>query len=149
METKHIHRQLAYDRYAHAGLRTSGTVGSSLRTRRRLDHERTAVVDAVAIAASANSYKHQYSVWLEPSRVHDTDIKLAVSYKEHRTEVDARDRLIASLRRCVGRWVGVRGAEVLIASDSIREVIDFLRSHNLRAESVFRVPRDPRQEIAG
>lgn len=149
MEVRHIHGRRSYERYASVGIRTSGPVSGALRTRRRFDRRHAPIGDAIAVAASANTYKDQYAVWLEPSRIHDTDASLAASYKKHRSELDSKDRLIASLRRLLGRWVAIRGSEVLIAAGSSREVIDFLRAHNLRAESVFRVPRDPKQEIAG
>src|SRR5262249_6874501 len=135
---------------AHASLRTAETVGGLLRTRRNYIHPRSPAGETLAVVAtSPNAYKNQLSIWLEPSRVHDTDPKMAAHYNEHRVDTHVKDRLVASLRRYIGSWVAIKGPEVLITTNSLREVIDFLRNHNLRAESVFRVPADPRRETAG
>jgi hypothetical protein len=47
-----------------------------------------------------------------------------------------------SLRPFVGRWVAVRGADVLVAADTPTQVVAWLNRHGERADSMFRVPAD-------
>lgn len=135
-------------RYAHENLRASTTAGRILGSRRRFDHPGARGGDAVTVSSSTNGYRNQRAVWIEPTRSRDTDFRMAVNYKEHRSEPDARDRLIGVLRRHVGSWVAIKGPEVLVASSSPSQVIRFLRAHNLRADSVFRVPGGTRHDVA-
>ena len=41
-----------------------------------------------------------------------------------------------------GRWVAVKGAEVLVAASSPTRVVDWLERHGQSADSMFRVPED-------
>jgi hypothetical protein len=45
-----------------------------------------------------------------------------------------------ALRPFIGKWVAVRGEEVLVAADSPAEVVSWLARHQQRAQSMFRVP---------
>lgn len=56
--------------------------------------------------------------------------------------------LTEALRPFIGRWVAIRGDEVLVAGDSLEEIIDWLNQHQVRAQSMFRVPRSE-EEIEG
>jgi hypothetical protein len=47
--------------------------------------------------------------------------------------------LAEALRPFIGRWVAVRGDEVLVAAPSLREVVSWLARHQQQAQSVFRV----------
>lgn len=53
-----------------------------------------------------------------------------------------------ALRPHVGRWVAVRGREVLVAADSPEDVLSWLERHNLEADSLFRVPADAASDQA-
>lgn len=53
----------------------------------------------------------------------------------------------STFEELITRWVAVRGSEVLTSAESAREVITFLRERKLYAESVFRVPADPWEEM--
>lgn len=113
----------------------------------RQTYSPSALVEARAV--SAKRYKDQYALWFGPARRYDSERTLALNYQEHRSDLEHKDRLLAALRPYIGRWVAIRGSEVLAAGEFPREVIQFLRTRNLRADSVFRVPRDAKQEIAG
>ena len=54
-----------------------------------------------------------------------------------------------ALRPYVGRWVALRGDEVLVAGDAPSEVLAHLRAAGVRADSMFRVPLDPAADIGG
>lgn len=56
------------------------------------------------------------------------------------------EAFLEALRAHVGRWVAVLGTEVIAAGNSPLEVIGFLRGQGLHADSVFRIPEDPRSE---
>jgi hypothetical protein len=157
METRQFHRQI-HRRYAatkvhsaspslemHA--RRPGTVRRGEGYHREQGQSPFVIVEARAV--SARKYKSQYALWLEVSRSREPESGLAANYKEHRSEPDYKEKLLASLRLHVGHWVAIRGADVLASGNSPRDVIDFLRNRNLRADSVFRVPRDARQDTAG
>lgn len=45
-----------------------------------------------------------------------------------------------------GRWVAVKDQRVLHSGASPRDVVLYLREHNLRADSLFRVPVDPEHD---
>jgi hypothetical protein len=42
----------------------------------------------------------------------------------------------------MGRWVATKGRDVLIADDDPYTVVDWLREHQIQADSMFRVPLD-------
>lgn len=46
---------------------------------------------------------------------------------------------VEELRPFIGQWVAVRGAEVLVAAPSPKEVVGWLAKHQQRAQSMFRV----------
>jgi len=48
----------------------------------------------------------------------------------------------------VGEWVAIWETEVLVGAPSAGEVVGWLNEHRLRADSMFRVPRD-RLEASG
>jgi hypothetical protein len=53
----------------------------------------------------------------------------------------ARPSVLAEeLRPFIGQWVAVRGDEVLVAADSLSDVVAWLARHQQSAQSVFRVP---------
>lgn len=156
MATRQVHRQI-HRRYAAMSARPAApSLGLHARRRgafRREEHSkdqgRSPFVLVEARAVSANKYKSQYALWLEVWRSHEPESGLVANYKEHRSEPDYKEKLLAALRLHIGHWVAIRGAEVLVSGDSPRDVIQLLRDRNLRADSVFRVPRDAKQEIAG
>lgn len=43
----------------------------------------------------------------------------------------------------VGRWVALRGEEVLVAADSFDDVVAWLERYDQHADMVFRVPQGP------
>jgi len=47
-----------------------------------------------------------------------------------------------ALRPFVGRWVAIRGEDVLVAADTPTEVVSWLNQYGQRADSMFRVPAD-------
>jgi hypothetical protein len=56
--------------------------------------------------------------------------------------------LVEALRPFIGLWVAVRGAEVLVAAPSPKDVVAWLAQHGQRAQSMFRVP-ESEQAISG
>ncbi|MGH7733767.1 MAG: hypothetical protein ACREOE_08750, partial [Gemmatimonadales bacterium] len=48
--------------------------------------------------------------------------------------------LAEAQRPFVGPWVAIRGADVLVAAGSPKEVVSWLARHQQQAQSVFRVP---------
>lgn len=53
------------------------------------------------------------------------------------------------LRPYIGRWVALRGDQVLVAGSSPADVLAQLRAAGTRADSMFRVPLDPGADIGG
>jgi len=51
-------------------------------------------------------------------------------------------RQAEALRPFIGRWVAIRGLEVLVAADSPADVVAWLSRHGQQADSMFRVPAD-------
>jgi hypothetical protein len=102
-----------------------------------------------ARTVSGRRYKDQFALWFGTARRYESEETLTLNYQEHRSDLEHKDKLLAALRPYIGRWVAIRGTEVLTVGEFPREVIQFLKSRNLRADSVFRVPRDAKQEIAG
>lgn len=49
-------------------------------------------------------------------------------------------RQAEALRPHIGKWVAIRGPEVLIAGDSFEEVYRWLEEHGEQADGMFRVP---------
>jgi hypothetical protein len=49
----------------------------------------------------------------------------------------------------VNRWVALQRNEVLTDQDGFSDVVAWLRSHDIRADAVFRVPDDPERMLAG
>jgi hypothetical protein len=54
---------------------------------------------------------------------------------------------VERLRPHIGQWVAVKNEEVLVGAPTPAEVIAWLSRHDLRADSVFRVPED--EQAAG
>jgi hypothetical protein len=54
-----------------------------------------------------------------------------------------------TLRGYVNRWVALQRDEVLTDQDSFSDVVAWLRSHEVKADAVFRVPDDPERTLAG
>lgn len=54
-----------------------------------------------------------------------------------------------ALRPYLGKWVGLRGEDVIAAGDAPGDVLAQLRGAGLKAESMFRVPLDPASDIGG
>lgn len=52
------------------------------------------------------------------------------------------ERLLEMLRARQGRWVAVKGEELLVAALSPEDVVDWLARHDQRADSMFRIPED-------
>lgn len=50
--------------------------------------------------------------------------------------------LVEALQSLVGRWVAIKGNEVLVAAGSPHEVVAWLSQHGQRADTMFRVPED-------
>lgn len=53
------------------------------------------------------------------------------------------------LRPFRGRFVALRGTEVLVARDRLEDVFAWLESHDRYADTVFRVPLDPTVDLGG
>ena len=53
-----------------------------------------------------------------------------------------------ALRPYIGKWVAQKGLEVLVAADTPQEVVEWLIKHDIHADGMFRVPRDP-DEVEG
>lgn len=53
-----------------------------------------------------------------------------------------RIALAKSLRPLAGRWVAIKDLALLHDDESARAVVDWLEASDLKADSVFRVPRD-------
>ncbi len=54
----------------------------------------------------------------------------------------ASDELSETLGSLRGHWVAVKDDEVLVATATPREMVEWLARHNRRADSMFRVPED-------
>jgi hypothetical protein len=131
---------------------------SSLRTRTaRRGAQRYALgIHGGANTVSASSYKSSYTIWLEADPAQPAPVSFSLGssdeYRtwtnEHRT-ARSKEELVAVLRQHIGSWVAIRGSSVVMSSNSPAEVVSFLREHNLRADSIFKVPKDARQEIPG
>jgi hypothetical protein len=52
----------------------------------------------------------------------------------------AGGRVADALRPFVGQWVALRGEQVIVAAPDAAGVVAWLRSHDQRADSMFRVP---------
>jgi hypothetical protein len=61
----------------------------------------------------------------------------AAGAKEHRGR-----ELAETLRSFPGQWVAVKDEELLVAAPTPKEVVGWLARHDLRADSMFRVPED-------
>lgn len=48
-----------------------------------------------------------------------------------------------ALRPFIGKWVAVKGIEVLVAADTPEEVVSWVERHDVYADGMFRVPEDP------
>jgi hypothetical protein len=68
--------------------------------------------------------------------------------ERHADEPKRRD-LSAVLRDFIGRWVAVRDQEVLASADTPLDLVNVLRDQGYQADSVFRVPRDAKEDILG
>lgn len=108
------------------------------------------------MTAVSTPYKASRVLWLEGDAAQLSPISYldlpGEGWKrqvEHRTSRSAEDELVAVLRQFIGSWVAIRGPEVIASSSSPLAVVSFLREHNLRADSILRVPRDPVQEVEG
>jgi hypothetical protein len=99
-------------------------------------------------SASISSYKRSHALWSEP------DVSALVasspgghsSWSERRSSDDQRAELLSALRHYVGSWVAIRGASVVVSRSSPLAIIDYLREHNIRADSVLRVPIDAKKD---
>ena len=152
-----IDRQI-HRRYATADSYTSEASPTTRRRRRyntghwRGDvgrHGRSEFALAHARPVSVKKYKSQTGQWLSSPDTTEPDFGLVASYREHRSEPDYKEKLLASLRSHIGNWVAIRGSEVLVSGNSARDVIGLLRERKLRADSLFRVPQDAKQENIG
>jgi hypothetical protein len=54
----------------------------------------------------------------------------------------AHEGLADQLRSLTGQWVAIKDGDVLRATDTPRELVDWLLHHGQRADSMFRVPED-------
>lgn len=152
-EIRRHHRRLSH-RYAGTAEHTSATGTLALRSMRsderhgelpgRIRRSYLPIRDATT---SASGYKNQYALWLESRQLREPGSRLEIAYKEHRSEPGHADELVSALRFHIGHWVAVRGSEVLITAESARDVVTFLRQRKLYADSVFRVPANPREEM--
>jgi hypothetical protein len=52
------------------------------------------------------------------------------------------DRLVDRLRPLAGEWVAIKDDDVLHATNTPRELVEWLSQHGQKADSVFRVPED-------
>lgn len=158
---RRVHRP-AYRQYDELSVRTTThavalrRTTNSPRARRRPDahiRDLRSYLSAEPIetrAVTANSYKDKPALWIESYlRPRQPGIGSSAAYGERRAKRDDRDVLLAELRRHVGLWVAIRGTKVLVSGDSPPAVIEFLRRHGLKADSVFRVPADARQDTVG
>lgn len=106
------------------------------------------------MTAVSTPYKASHVLWLEgdaaqpsPFSFADLSSESRKRQVEHRSARSVREELVAVLRQYIGFWVALRGSEVVVSDSSPRAIVSFLREHNLRADSILRVPRDPKQEI--
>ena len=68
---------------------------------------------------------------------------------ERRSPNNGEEGMLDVLRRFTGQWVAIRGNAVIASGDSPRSLITSVRGRGLRADSVFRVPSDARQDNLG
>jgi len=121
---------------------------SSMRNVRRSYDSTNADIETRVI--SGNSYKERHALWIEPSlRSTGPEIGSRIAYGERHSRESSREDLVAALRRYLGLWVATRGTEILASGDSPAVVIQFLRDHNLRADSVLRVPMNAAKDQSG
>ncbi len=167
-QAKHIHnagRRRYYDSSTRTAIRVvplrSAATMRSLKPRRRAT-SRSAQSHALGThvgvnTVSANSYKSSHVLWFEADVAQPGPVSSSLGFSsehrtwpnEHRTSRSTKEDLVAVLRRHIGSWVAIRGSSVIVSRNSPLAVVSFLREHNLRADSIFRVPKDARQEIPG
>lgn len=61
---------------------------------------------------------------------------------EHHPASGAGESLAADLRSLVGRWVAIKGDDLLYEAETPQELVRWLTEHNQKADRVFRVPED-------
>jgi len=99
---------------------------------------------------SANYYKNAYVLWFEPGTPQSVSSTSARNpSSERRAPRNSKNQLLAALRSHVGSWVAVREGRVIASKGSPLEIVEYLRKNNLRADSVFRVPRDSGEDVLG
>lgn len=57
--------------------------------------------------------------------------------------------LTEALRPFIGKWVAIRGDEVLTAADSMEEIVSWANQHQERAQAMFRVPGSEAEIFGG
>jgi hypothetical protein len=133
-------------------LRLSDVVGVGRRAGRLIHglqaDDRRAYLETSVI--SADYYKHARILWFEPNILGPASTTSArSSSSERRAPGGSKDELAVALRSHVGSWVAVREARIIASQNSPLEVVKFLRKNNLRADSVFRVPKDSGKDVLG
>lgn len=102
--------------------------------------------DALLRQQSRSGVRHAHShpAWtmdVEASALREKPRRLAVGDRSW-GEAEA-----AALRPHRGRFVALVGLNVVTTGDTIAEVVSWLREHGRTAETVFRVPIDPRSGL--
>jgi hypothetical protein len=62
-------------------------------------------------------------------------------------DLEHGELLVEALRKLTGLWVAIRDEQVMASATSPLEIVRMLRDRGLRADSVFRVPRDARGDL--
>jgi len=103
---------------------------------------------AKARETSTLLYRDRAAVVVEP-RIRIPARELGSGGREHRSPNSDRVSMLNALRQFIGQWVAVRGNTIIASGDSPRSVITSVRGRGLRADSVFRVPSDAREDKFG
>jgi hypothetical protein len=99
---------------------------------------------------SGTAYKDRPASWVEAEvQTAKPDEHSRSTFGERYPDAPKHEDLTVALRRFVGRWVAIRGEEILASADTPLDLVNLLRDRGYKADSVFRVPRNAKEDILG
>lgn len=144
----------SHHRYSEVGMvSTAASPHLGNRLRSESTHNRAYLFAEYPIARrtiSAASYKGKPASWVE------SELQPAMlgahprnTFGERHPDEPKRRDLAVALRKFTGTWVAIRGQEILASADGPLDLVNVLRDRGYRADSVFRVPRNAKEDILG